>query len=383
MLNTLVGYLIDINQSKHALSQQKIDQLIHQFYEQLIVHAKKTNASDIHIEPLSTESRIRLRIDGVLHHLCTLPLVNHKQLVSKIKLLAHLDIAQKLLPQDGKLMFSQGINISMRISTCPTVKGEKIVLRLLESHQHALSISALHMPRPIEYSFTQHLQQSQGLILITGPTGSGKTSTLYAALHYLKQYKKNILTIEDPVEIQLDGINQVAINPKAQLTFATALRAFLRQDPDIIMIGEIRDKETADIALQAAHTGHLVLATLHTNSCTETIHRLIQLQIDYPLLISCLSLIISQRLLRKQCRNCLGKCCNECHDGYLGRKGIFEALSLTQELKDELRKKRHIDKKIAHLCSIYQPLIEQAQHLIQENITDEAEVRRVIIEHIF
>lgn len=266
-----------------------------------------TSSSDVHIEPEKNNIRIRLRIDGVLSEQFRLPKFIQEQLCSKLKILANLNITQTRLPQDGKWIVESknSARIHIRISTCPTIYGEKIVLRLLHDTALFLTLNDLGMAENELGNLKKILSSPSGLILVTGPTGSGKTSTLYAALDYLNNSMKNIITIEDPVEIHLAGINQVSVN--ADLSFEIILRSILRQDPDIIMMGEIRDQKTAEIAIQAANTGHLVLSTLHTNSCIETISRLKQMNIQQHDLIACLRLIVSQRLLRKKMHYMLRK----------------------------------------------------------------------------
>lgn len=294
------------------------------FVEQLLKEAGIKKASDIHIEPRQNDYRIRLRIDGLLYELANISTSLALQIITRLKLLANLNIAEKRLPQDGRIVHPQ-FNIDIRISTCPFLHGEKIVLRILDTRKSNISIHTLGMTEEQVELYQKSLNKSQGLILVTGPTGSGKTTTLYAALHYLNTNEKNISSVEDPVEIELRGINQVNVNPLIGLDFPSALKHLLRQDPDIIMIGEIRDRETAIIALQAAQTGHLVLSTLHTNSAYEAIARLNGMNIP-SWLTHTASLIIGQRLLRKRCQFCEDGC-DQCIKGYKDRVGIFEFLS--------------------------------------------------------
>ncbi len=289
----------------------------------LIQAAHELNASDIHIEPQSTYCRIRFRVHGLLIEKTTLPVWLGERVITHIKLITQLNIAEKRLPQDGHF-HEANLNLDIRVSTCPQTKGEKIVLRLLKSHLFQLADCGC---LPEQYHLlTQALAEPQGLILIAGPTGSGKTTTLYAALSYLNDTTKNIITAEDPVEIELPGITQVNIQPKIGYGFAEALRGFLRQDPDIIFIGEIRDAQTAQIALQAAETGHLVLASIHTRDATSTFQRLASLGIHKQRLNNNISLILSQRLLRKLCQHCFArdKTCPYCIQGYQNRLAIFE-----------------------------------------------------------
>src|SRR3990167_11373159 len=275
-----------------------------QVVNRLLQDAILNHASDIHIEPYHQHCRIRFRSDSLLHEVATFPSPLAMQMITRLKIMANLNIAERRLPQDGHISLQNDHKIDIRISTCPTLFGEKIVLRLLNSSAIKSDIHQLGLTDTQQQLFLNKLKQPQGLILVTGPTGSGKTITLYSALHYLNKPEKNISTVEDPVEIQLPGINQVNINTKINLHFSTVLRTLLRQDPDIIMIGEIRDPETADIAIQAAQTGHLVLSTLHTNSAIETLTRLHAMKILAYNLAGSLSLIIAQRLIRTLCAHC-------------------------------------------------------------------------------
>jgi len=326
------------------------------FVNQIIEKAIKTQASDIHVENYETICRIRLRCDGLLQELTQFPKVHSDRILARLKILARLDIAEKRQPQDGRFKF-MGTNkqsIDIRVSSCPTLFGEKMVLRLLNSHQKIRVLNELNFSQKQLSVFEHILKQPQGLILVTGPTGSGKTTTLYSALHFLNDISKNISTVEDPVEIQLPGINQVAINPKANINFSNILRAFLRQDPDIIMVGEIRDLETAEIAIKAAQTGHLVLSTLHTNNAEQAIVRLQQMGIAEYHLKSAITMITAQRLLRGLCDHCKysvpispvmreklkvtqkdvfyeAKGCEQCVNGFHGRFAIHEILGQDKE----------------------------------------------------
>ena len=303
------------------------------FVNQLIQDAVKNNVSDIHIEPQEHQCRIRFRRDGLLYEAAMIPLHLAAQVNTRLKILSHLNIAEKRLPQDGRIKIQTGNKIDIRINTCPVLYGEKIVLRLLDAKDSALSIPRLGMTDEQSKLYLEKLSRSQGLILVTGPTGSGKTMTLYSALHHLNRIEKNIATVEDPVEIELSGINQVNIHPRIGLDFSAALRTLLRQDPDIVMIGEIRDKETAIIALQAAQTGHLVLSTLHTNNAAESIARLQSMGITSQEITDTTTLIIAQRLVRTICYHCknIKNGCGHCRQGYSGRTGIFELFPLEKE----------------------------------------------------
>lgn len=332
------------------------------FVQKILQDAIALGASDIHFEPFEQHYRVRVRIDGVMQTVATPPKTSGNKISTRLKVMAQLDIAERRKPQDGRIKFiaKHGTKpIDFRISTTPTLFGEKIVLRLLDSAQALIGIDALGMNDEQKQLFLNALNKPQGMILITGPTGSGKTVSLYTGLGILNQPTINIQTVEDPVEIQLDGITQVNIHPKIGLDFADVLRSFLRQDPDVIMVGEIRDIETAEIAIKAAQTGHLVLSTLHTNSALDAIIRLKNMGIATFNIASSVSLIIAQRLARRLCTSCkkpvqiphqslrqLGFSdtdiaqatffeavgCHACRGGYRGRIGIYEVLPVTSEL---------------------------------------------------
>lgn len=328
------------------------------FVNQLIAGAIAKRASDIHIEPAQTGYRIRARIDGQLHTLNSPPPEISSEIIIRIKIIAGLDIAEKRLPQDGQFdWLENNTRYAIRVATLPTIYGEKVVLRLLSTTQNlALEKSGLTMQQ-LE-TLHSGLSSATGIILLTGPTGSGKTATLYGCLQYLNQNNRNICSVEDPVEIPLRGITQTQINPKIELGFAAILRALLRQDPDVIMVGEIRDKATAEMAVKAAHTGHLVLSTLHTNSAEDTFSRLRQLGVEEYFMNTCIKLIIAQRLVRKLCPRCKtqkqetetvvlnsGKThkftpwkangCDHCFSGYYGRTACFAFLTPQHALSPE------------------------------------------------
>lgn len=329
----------------------------------------KSRASDVHIEPFETKTHVRYRIDGVLQEKLTLPKSIHDALVSRIKILSEMKIDEKRIPQDGRFTFEQGEEVvDLRVSTLPTVNGEKIVMRLLKKTGGIPTLVDLGLRGTQYNSLEEAISKPYGIILVTGPTGSGKTTTLYSLLSRLNKSSVNIVTLEDPVEYQMPGINQVQINPQAGLTFATGLRSFLRQDPNIILVGEIRDKETTQLAIQAALTGHLVFSTLHTNDSATAIPRLIDLGAEPFLIASVLNASVAQRIVRKVCLSCKsdytpspemqanikdilgplfprqysegkpillskGEGCNECnHTGYLGRIAIFEVLKITSAI---------------------------------------------------
>lgn len=378
-----IHWLTQHSQQASVFSSKKNDHLLQHLVNDIIHFSELKMSSDIHIEPEETCIRIRLRIDGVLSEQFQLPKFIHEQLCCKLKILANIDIAQKRLPQDGKFIFhcKNDLKIYVRMSTCPTIRGEKVVLRLLKDNKTSLKLNALGMDPEQLSIFTQAISDPHGLVLITGPTGSGKTSTLYSALMHINTHTKNVVTVEDPVEIQIPGINQININNKAELSFSSILRSILRQDPDIIMIGEIRDEETAQIAIQAASTGHLVLATLHTNNCIETINRLKQMNIDQHEFIACLRLIISQRLLRKKCTQCEHstapyRC--DCVDGYHGRLGVFEMLSFDDSLKSYMSKNPYCSELELSQNHIFTTLQQNTLKYIQQGVTSPAEAKRVL-----
>lgn len=305
------------------------------FVDDLLKMAVSRRASDIHIEPMQDKTRIRLRVDGMLQVLCDLPKSHQDGVVSRIKVLGEMDITEKRLPQDGHLEKAiENRLIDLRISTMPTVHGEKVVVRILDKTTTFSSLDKLTFTNENLTAYRNLFRSPHGIVLVTGPTGSGKSTTLYATLNELNKPETNIITIEDPVEYQLEGVNQIALNTKAGLTFANGLRAIVRQDPDIIMVGEIRDEETARIAVQAALTGHLVLSTLHTNSAVGAITRLLDMGIEPYLLASCLRGVVAQRLVRRVCPKC-GACgCEDCFGtGYNGRLAVQEVMTVNEEIR--------------------------------------------------
>ncbi len=325
------------------------DQATVRFVDRLIADAVEHRASDIHLQPEQDTLRIRLRIDGLLREAQGPPAALRSRAIARLKLLAGMDVAEQRLPQDGRLQGqdSTGQPVQFRVASCPSVHGEKLVLRLIERDAPA-TIEALAMPDPAREALETALDRTEGLILVTGPTGSGKTATLHAALHRLNTPERNICAVEDPVEMEVPGVTQVAVNRRAGVDFARALRAFLRQDPDVILIGEIRDAETAAIAVKAAQTGHLVLSTLHTRSAAGAVERLAQMGVPGYDLASSLSLVVAQRLVRRRCPACRaadgaeaapgtaagtadGRTpgCPHCRDGYSGRRGVFQVMPLT------------------------------------------------------
>lgn len=346
---------------------QKSDEPVIQLLDQIFENALKQNASDIHIEPQSNCVQIRFRIDGILQCQSPIPLSFSHRIISRLKLLAKLDISETRLPQDGRFHFKTTFSdlLDFRLSTLPTNMGEKAVLRLQQNKPVQLSFSELGMTTMQQKLFQQALSQPQGLILVTGPTGSGKSISLYTALQFLNDEHKHIMTAEDPIEIELKGIIQCQINPQIGLDFSRLLRTFLRQDPDVIMLGEIRDNESATIALRAAQTGHLVLSTLHTNDAPSAISRLLQLGIKQHEIDNSLLLVIAQRLVRKKCQCTEHENCT-CHQGYQGRIGVY------QFLQPHL-----IDNQICYQTD-YRHLRESAMEKVRSEITDLAEIDRVI-----
>ncbi len=346
----------------------------------ILQDAKTLSVSDIHIEPLLEYYRVRFRRDGILSETKNMSHGFALRLNARLKVLAKLDIAEKRLPQDGRFQ-SHGMDI--RINSCPTLFGEKIVLRLLDTSKISLTIDQLGFLPYQKKIFIDKISEPQGLILVTGPTGSGKTVTLYSALQYRNTPEVNISAVEDPIEIQLKGINQVNIHPKIGLNFPEVLRALLRQDPDIIMIGEIRDTETAEIAIQAANTGHLVFATLHTNSALDALSRLHSLGITHDYLEHAITLILGQRLIRKLCELCKKPAvdhsqyfeahhCESCLNGYQGRIGIYECIMMTEKISQHISNRNY-------LKSIETDTLKKsAYHQLHAGLTSLDEIKRVI-----
>ena len=389
----------------------KEDAPIVKFVNRILVEAIRKGASDIHFEPYERSYRIRYRQDGILHEVTSPPSTLSARISARIKVMSNLDISERRVPQDGrfKMKLSPTRSVDFRVSTCPTVAGEKVVMRILDPSAAKLGIESLGFSKKQKEQFLYAVQRPQGMVLVTGPTGSGKTVTLYSALNILNTVEKNISTAEDPVEIKVAGINQVNIHIKAGLTFSGVLRSFLRQDPDIIMVGEVRDLETAEIAIKAAQTGHLVLSTLHTNSASETLTRLMNMGIPTFNIASSVSLIIAQRLIRRLCDHCkeprkevtpesliqLGfseeesmvvkmfaaKGCKQCTNGYRGRIGLFEVLPVSKEIGriimsggnslDILSKGKE-----EGMLTIYQAGLEK----IKEGLTTIEEVNRVTVD---
>ena len=387
------------NASVAALEEEVVDLLdiegddeapIIRLVNSLLSQAAKDRASDVHVEPFETELVVRFRIDGILHNIITPPKRFQNSIISRIKIMADLNIAEKRLPQDGRIRLKvAGRDIDIRVSTVPTTYGERIVMRLLDRSSIMRDLGAIGFSARNHKLMDKLIQSPHGIILVTGPTGSGKTSTLYACLAKINKPDLNILTIEDPVEYQLKGVGQVQINSKIDLTFASGLRSFLRQDPDVIMVGEIRDRETAEIATQASLTGHLVLSTLHTNDAPGAIARLTDMQMEPFLIASSLLAVVAQRLVRTLCVHCKeeyiptqeeldglkltreqapvlwrGKGCAKCQNtGYSGRLGIFELMLVDDKI-------RHLILQRADSVTIKHKACERGMKTLREDGVD-------------
>ena len=373
----------------------------------IITRAIETRASDIHFEPFEDLFRVRYRIDGVLHDVESMPKKLQAAMISRVKIMAKLNIAERRLPQDGRIMLRvKGKEIDFRVSTVPTIHGESIVLRILDKSSIVLDVEKLGFPEDTLRGFRDLVERPHGIILVTGPTGSGKTTTLYCALEKINSPEKKIITVEDPVEYQLRGINQIQVKPAIGLTFANALRSIVRQDPDVILIGEIRDAETAEIAIQSALTGHLVLSTLHTNDAPSAITRLIDMGMEDYLLSSTIIGILAQRLVRVACPHCRVpytpdpailremkldrgdlsgfqisevKGCESCgQTGYWGRQGIFEFFKITEEIQGLIlgKKDSNIIKESARKQGM-RTLREDGWLKVKQGVTTISEVLRV------
>ena len=361
-----LGEEMDLNQIAHSLPEPEDllesadDAPIIRLINALLTEAIKENASDIHIESFENRLLVRFRVDGVLREALQPPRALGPLLVSRVKVMAHLDIAEKRLPQDGRISLKvAGRPVDVRVSTIPAGHGERVVMRLLDKQEGRLDLQELGMDKARRDTLDRLIHRPHGILLVTGPTGSGKTTTLYAGLNRLNDRKRNIMTVEDPIEYYLDGVSQTQVNPKVEMSFARGLRAILRQDPDVVMVGEIRDLETAEIAVQASLTGHLVLSTLHTNSAVGAITRLRDMGVEPFLLSSSLIGVLAQRLVRRLCKHCrtpytasAADCevlavaadapptlyrpagCEHCNQsGYRGRSGIFELVIMDSTLQ--------------------------------------------------
>ncbi|MEM8512288.1 general secretion pathway protein E [Massilia sp. MP_M2] len=354
----------------------------------LLTQSLREGASDIHIEPFEQTSVVRFRIDGALRDIVRPKKAIHASLISRIKIMSQLDIAEKRLPQDGRITLRVGGKpVDVRVSTLPTGHGERAVLRLLDKEAGRLDLSHLGMASDLLPQFDRLINQPHGIVLVTGPTGSGKTTTLYAALSRLNAATANIMTVEDPIEYDLNGVGQTQVNARIDMTFAKALRAILRQDPDIIMIGEIRDLETAQIAVQASLTGHLVLATLHTNDAASAVTRLLDMGIEPFLLSSSLLGVMAQRLVRKLCSQCktfdgttwhaVG--CERCgHTGYHGRVGVYELLETTDQIRAQIHNRAsEADIRVAALGVGMKTMRDDGERWLLDGTTTRAEIVRV------
>lgn len=346
----------------------------------LLTQAARDGASDIHIEPYERHSSVRFRVDGTLREVVQPNRALHAALISRLKIMAELDIAEKRLPQDGRISLRIGTRaVDVRVSTLPSAHGERAVLRLLDKSGNKLSLESVGMTGDTLHRFLDLITQPHGIILVTGPTGSGKTTTLYAALSRLDASSSNIMTVENPIEYELPGIGQTQVNAKIDLDFAMALRAILRQDPDVIMIGEIRDHETAQIAIQASLTGHLVLATLHTNDAPSAVNRLIDMGVEPFLLSSSLLGVLAQRLVRKLCVHCKGSGCAQCSQtGYQGRTGIFELMVANDAIRGQIHNRAsEADIRAAALAAGMTQMREDGERLVREGLTSREELVRV------
>ncbi|PQA86807.1 type II secretion system ATPase GspE [Hyphococcus luteus] len=371
----------------------------------LIAEAVKVKASDIHIEPYEKALSVRLRIDGVLREVLSLPARMTPVLTSRVKVMARLDIAERRVPQDGRISIALGgKTVDVRVSTLPARFGERVVMRILDKDEARLDLDGLGMPAEILARFKQALARPNGIILVTGPTGSGKTTTLYGALTLLNEPERNILTVEDPVEYAIEGVGQTQINPKVGMTFATGLRAILRQDPDIVMVGEIRDVETAEIAVQASLTGHLVLSTVHTNSAVGAITRLRDMGVEPFLLSSTLAAVMAQRLVRRLCPSCKeayepdaaerkmaglrdGEAatlyrpvgCGRCNNtGYEGRIGVYELIVIDEKLKRFIHDGAGEQDIAAYAFAHADTLTQSGLRHVRSGLTSIEEVLRVV-----
>ncbi|MBE7366775.1 type II secretion system ATPase GspE [Ramlibacter pallidus] len=352
----------------------------------LLTQAARDGASDIHIEPYERHSSVRFRVDGALREVVQPNRALHAALISRLKIMAELDIAEKRLPQDGRISLRIGTRaVDVRVSTLPSAHGERAVLRLLDKSESRISLESVGMTGDTLRRLVELIGQPHGIILVTGPTGSGKTTTLYAALSRLDATTSNIMTVEDPIEYELPGIGQTQVNAKIDLDFAKALRAILRQDPDVIMIGEIRDYETAQIAIQASLTGHLVLATLHTNDAASAVTRLTDMGVEPFLLSSSLLGVLAQRLVRKLCEYCkvevegVARGCQHCgYTGYHGRTGIFELMTADERMRALIHNRAsEAEIREAALSAGMRLMRDDGERLVREGVTSREEVLRV------
>ncbi len=401
----------DVEEDEEIRRDDIEDAPVVRFVNKILLDAIKRGASDVHFEPYEKYFRVRTRLDGVLSEVAQPPVILATKVCARLKVMSRMDIAERRVPQDGriKMRLSKNRAIDFRVNTCPTLFGEKVVLRILDPSSAKLGIEMLGYDEEQRKLYEKHLAKPYGMILVTGPTGSGKTVSLYTGLNVLNTEDRNISTAEDPAEINMPGINQVNVNPKVGLTFASALKAFLRQDPDVIMVGEIRDLETADIAIKAAQTGHLVLSTLHTNDAPRTLSRLVDMGVKPYAIATSVSLIIAQRLARRLCDNCkenkdvprealekegfdaeeldagitifAPKGCKSCNDGYKGRIGIFQVMEVSETMGRIIMEGGNAiqladQAAIEGVCDLRRAGLNK----VKEGITSLEEVNRVTIE---
>ncbi|MBF0618957.1 MAG: Flp pilus assembly complex ATPase component TadA [Candidatus Omnitrophica bacterium] len=362
------------------LEEGNDDRPVVQFVNTMITKAVSDGASDIHVEPEEQALNVRFRIDGMLHQQSMPPKRFRAAIVSRIKIMANLDIAENRRPQDGRIQMQiDERRIDIRVSFLPTVYGENVVMRLLDTSNISLGLEQIGLEGENLLKYRRLLDRNSGIILVTGPTGSGKTTTLYSSISTINKPELSIVTIEDPVEYRLPGIRQTQVAPNVDLTFATGLRTILRQDPDVIMVGEIRDAETATIAIQAALTGHLVLATLHTNNAAGAVTRLMDIGVEPFLLSSSVIGVMAQRLVRRVCRDCQGKGCKGCNSTrYKGRTGIYELMSFDEKVRELVMRKASADElNRTALASGMQSLFDNGMDKVARGITTKEEVYRV------
>lgn len=381
---------ISAAESEETLRSLASEARIVRLVNEMFARAVELDASDVHIEPEEKKLTVRFRIDGILHEIMTPQLSLYPAVASRIKLIGGLNIAEKRLPQDGRTDLQIGKScLDVRISTVPSMNGESIVLRILRKDSVDFSLENIGMNEKMREEFSTLINLPYGMILVVGPTGSGKSTTLYTVLSKINSLDKKIITIEDPVEYRTEGITQIQVNPKIGLTFANGLRHIVRQDPDIILVGEIRDRETAEISIHAALTGHLVFSTLHTNNAPGAVSRLIDMGIEPFLLSSSLGGVLSQRLVRRICKNCRGsgknseekKCKNCSGRGFKGRIGIFELMTVNDEIRDAINR-RCDSETLAKTASKYgmKPLIEDGREKVAAGITTHSEVLGVAVD---
>ncbi|MEZ6241509.1 MAG: type II/IV secretion system protein [Phycisphaerales bacterium] len=375
-----------ISQSTDLLAQARQTPVI-RLVNMILFEALRRRASDIHVHPMEERLVIRLRVDGMLTDAFTPPLSLSSAISSRLKVMTELDIANRHSPQDGQTTVRIGPKkVDIRMSVIPTIHGERIVLRLLDQSQTQLDLDAVGMSKRLQGQLMDMVERPNGMLLVTGPTGSGKTTTLYAALGRIDRASRNVMTIEDPVEYRLEGISQMQVNPKRNVTFATGLRALLRQDPDVILVGEVRDHETAQLAVQASLTGHLVLATLHTNDAPSAIPRLLDIGVEPFLVTSSLLGVLAQRLMRRLCNECgglgdvEGRPCDRCFGtGYRGRLAVHELMVMNDELRRLTAQRADgVSLLEAALDAGFQPMRVDAEAKVAQGLTDEAEAFRVL-----